>query len=35
MAVELERRMLASFPDTVSDVSVEVAETNELRAGYE
>ena len=35
MAIELERRMLASFPDTVSEVAVEVAETNELSAGYD
>jgi 6-pyruvoyltetrahydropterin/6-carboxytetrahydropterin synthase len=34
MAVVLERRMLERFPDTVSDVAVEVAETRELRAGY-
>jgi 6-pyruvoyltetrahydropterin/6-carboxytetrahydropterin synthase len=34
MAVVLEQRMLESFPDTVSDVSVEVSETNELSAGY-
>lgn len=34
MAVVLEQRMLEAFPDTVSDVSVEVAETSELSAGY-
>jgi 6-pyruvoyltetrahydropterin/6-carboxytetrahydropterin synthase len=34
MAVVLEQRMVDRFPDTVSDVSVEVAETNELCAGY-
>lgn len=34
MAVELERRMFDAFPDTVSEVSVEVAETTELSAGY-
>ncbi|WP_255198537.1 6-pyruvoyl trahydropterin synthase family protein [Halorarius litoreus] len=34
MAVVLEQRMLERFPDTVSDVSVEVAETNELCAGF-
>jgi len=34
MAVELERRMLEAFPDTVSEVSIEVAETTELSAGY-
>jgi len=34
MAVVLEGRMLEAFPDTVSDVSVEVSETNELSAGY-
>lgn len=34
MAVILERRLRAAFPDTVSEVSVEVAETNELSAGY-
>lgn len=34
MAVVLEARMLEAFPETVSDVSVEVAETNELCAGY-
>jgi 6-pyruvoyltetrahydropterin/6-carboxytetrahydropterin synthase len=34
MAVVLEGRMLKAFPDTVSDVSVEVSETNELSAGY-
>lgn len=34
MSVILERRMLDAFPDTVSDVSVEVAETGELCATY-
>jgi len=34
MSVVLERRMLESFPDTVSDVSVEVRETSELCASY-
>lgn len=34
MSVVLERRMLAAFPDTVSDVAVEVRETSELCAGY-
>ena len=34
MAVVLEKRMLEAFPDTVSDVSVEVSETSELCAGY-
>jgi 6-pyruvoyltetrahydropterin/6-carboxytetrahydropterin synthase len=34
MAVVLEQRMLEAFPDTVSSVSVEVAETGELCAGY-
>jgi 6-pyruvoyltetrahydropterin/6-carboxytetrahydropterin synthase len=34
MAVVLEQRMFDAFPDTVSDVSVEVAETNELCAGF-
>ena len=34
MAVVLEQRMLETFPDTVSDVSVEVSETSELCAGY-
>ncbi|KAB1184797.1 MULTISPECIES: 6-pyruvoyl tetrahydropterin synthase family protein [Haloferax] len=32
MAVVLERRLLESLPDNISDVSVEVAETNELCA---
>lgn len=32
MAVLLEERMLESFPDTVSDVSVSVRETEELCA---
>ena len=34
MAVVLEARMREQFPDTVSDVSVEVAETAELCAGH-
>lgn len=34
MSVVLERRMLDRFPDTVSDVSVEVSETSELCAAY-
>lgn len=34
MSIVLERRLLAELPDTVSDVSVEVAETGELCAGY-
>jgi 6-pyruvoyltetrahydropterin/6-carboxytetrahydropterin synthase len=34
MAVLLEERMLEAFPDTVSDVAVEVAETGELCATY-
>jgi len=34
MAVVLEERMLERFPDTVSDVSVEVSETGELCATY-
>jgi 6-pyruvoyltetrahydropterin/6-carboxytetrahydropterin synthase len=34
MAVLLEERMLEAFPDTVSNVSVEVRETNELCATY-
>ncbi|WP_276261383.1 6-pyruvoyl trahydropterin synthase family protein [Haloglomus litoreum] len=34
MAVVLEERMLERFPDSVSAVDVEVAETRELRAGY-
>lgn len=34
MAVVLERRMRERFPDTVSDVTVTVAETRELRAGH-
>lgn len=34
MALLLEERMLEQFPDTVSDVSVEVAETSELCATY-
>jgi 6-pyruvoyltetrahydropterin/6-carboxytetrahydropterin synthase len=34
MAVLLEQQMLEQFPDTVSDVSVEVAETGELCATY-
>lgn len=34
MAVLLEQRMLEEFPETVSDVSVEVSETGELCATY-
>jgi 6-pyruvoyltetrahydropterin/6-carboxytetrahydropterin synthase len=34
MAVELERRLLERCPETVSTVAVEVAETNELAAGF-
>jgi 6-pyruvoyltetrahydropterin/6-carboxytetrahydropterin synthase len=34
MAALLEQRMLEEFPDTVSEVSVEVAETGELCATY-
>ena len=34
MAVLLEQRMLETFPDTVSDVSVMVRETGELCASY-
>lgn len=34
MAVILEQKMLERFPETVSDVSVEVSETNELCATY-
>jgi len=34
MAVILENRMFERFPDTVSKVSVEVRETNELCATY-
>ena len=34
MSVVLERRMLEALPDTVSDVSVAVRETSELRAGF-
>lgn len=34
MAVLLEERMLETFPDTVSDVSVSVRETEELCASY-
>lgn len=33
MAVVLEKRMLSKFPETVSEVSVEVAETTELCTG--
>jgi 6-pyruvoyltetrahydropterin/6-carboxytetrahydropterin synthase len=33
MSVLLEQRMLEAFPDTVSDVSVSVAETRELASG--
>ena len=34
MSVLLEQRMLDAFPDTVSDVSVSVSETDELCATY-
>jgi 6-pyruvoyltetrahydropterin/6-carboxytetrahydropterin synthase len=34
MSVVLEEQMLEAFPDTVSDVSVEVSETGELCATY-
>ncbi|WP_380675558.1 6-pyruvoyl trahydropterin synthase family protein [Salinigranum sp. GCM10025319] len=34
MAVVLERRLLERLPNTVSDVSVEVAETSELCSGF-
>jgi len=34
MSVVLEERMLKEFPDTVSDVSVQVSETAELCATY-
>lgn len=34
MAVLLEEQMLERFPDTVSEVSVEVAETGELCSTY-
>jgi 6-pyruvoyltetrahydropterin/6-carboxytetrahydropterin synthase len=34
MSVVLEDRMCEAFPDTVSDVSVEVSETHELCATY-
>ena len=34
MAVLLEERMLETFPDTVSDVSVSVRETEELCASH-
>lgn len=34
MSVLLERRMLETFPDNVSDVSVSVRETGELCATY-
>ena len=34
MAVVLEERLLDRLPDNISDVSVEVAETNELCAGF-
>lgn len=34
MSVVLERRLLAELPDNVSNVSVKVAETSELCAGY-
>jgi 6-pyruvoyltetrahydropterin/6-carboxytetrahydropterin synthase len=34
MSAVLERRLLAELPETVSEVSVEVAETSELCAGF-
>ena len=34
MAVVLERRLVERLPENVTDVSVAVAETDELRAGY-
>jgi len=34
MSAVLEQRLLAACPDTVSDVAVEVRETDELAAGY-
>jgi len=34
MGIVLEKRMLEQFPDTVSEVSVEVSETDELCATY-
>jgi 6-pyruvoyltetrahydropterin/6-carboxytetrahydropterin synthase len=34
MAVILEERLLEELPDNISEVSVEVAETNELCAGF-
>jgi len=34
MSVVLERRLLAELPDTVSEVSVSVAETGELCSGF-
>lgn len=34
MSLVLEERLMAAFPDTVSDVSVAVAETGELCAAY-
>lgn len=34
MSIILERRLLDELPKTVSGVSVEVAETGELRAGH-
>jgi 6-pyruvoyltetrahydropterin/6-carboxytetrahydropterin synthase len=34
MAVVLEAEMREAFPETVSDVAVEVSETSELRATY-
>ncbi|WP_459193197.1 6-pyruvoyl trahydropterin synthase family protein [Halosimplex sp. J119] len=34
MSVLLERKLLEACPETVSDVSVEVSETNELCATY-
>jgi len=33
MALVLERKLLEALPETVTDVSVEVSETNELRTG--
>jgi 6-pyruvoyltetrahydropterin/6-carboxytetrahydropterin synthase len=34
MSILLEQRMIETFPDTVSDVSVSVRETGELCATY-
>jgi len=34
MSLKLEEKMLEAFPNTVSDVSVQVCETNELCASY-